>query len=122
MTADKDALLREALRLLDHFQGGEDCMCEYCLCCRRIEAALAAAPEQDGNIGVRIVCAANKTPDGSLILQVRHCAPPEHQQGFIDNKGNWHSREQAYVIAKAAGQIIRRCGGDEGKLFSENLY
>jgi hypothetical protein len=76
--------------------------------------------------------------DGTLILGVRHFdsimrdtieSYPEknfrtigHVQGFVDNKGVFHTREEAWVIADAAGQIIRRCGGDEGKLFSENLY
>lgn len=32
------------------------------------------------------------------------------------------TREEAHEVAKAAGQIIRRCGGDEHKLYSENLY
>jgi hypothetical protein len=74
------------------------------------------------DIGRRIVCAANKAPDGTVTLQVRHCAKPDEQQGFIDNKGNWLTREDAYVIALAANQILRRVGGDEGKLFSENIY
>jgi hypothetical protein len=43
-------------------------------------------------------------------------------QGFVDNKGNYLTREEALVIAKEQGQIIRRCGGDERELFSENLY
>ena len=44
------------------------------------------------------------------------------KQGFIDQFGKFHTREEAYVIAKAAGQIIHRCGGDDGVLYSENLY
>jgi hypothetical protein len=32
------------------------------------------------------------------------------------------TREEAFEVASAAGQIIRRVGGDDGKLFSENLY
>lgn len=46
-------------------------------------------------------------------------------QGFIDKRGKWLTREEAWVIAEAAGQIIRRVGGDEangGRLYSENLY
>lgn len=44
------------------------------------------------------------------------------EQGFIDQFGVFMSREEAYEVAKAAGQIKYRCGGDEGRLFSENLY
>jgi hypothetical protein len=46
-------------------------------------------------------------------------------QGFIDRHGKWLTREEAWVIAEAAGQIIREVGGDKingGRLFSENLY
>jgi len=44
------------------------------------------------------------------------------EQGFIDRKSNFLNREDAYIVAKNANQIIRQYGGDEGKLFSENLY
>lgn len=43
-------------------------------------------------------------------------------QGFIDQFGVFMTREEALVVAKAAKQIIRRCGGDERQLWSENLY
>lgn len=46
-------------------------------------------------------------------------------QGFVDRNRNYLTREQAWEVAKAAGQIIRRCGGDDsngGTLYSENLY
>jgi hypothetical protein len=91
----------------------------------------------------RIVCAANKDISGMIVLGVRHF--DEHmlkvlklaklprfsligvQQGFIDQRGVFLSREEAWLVAEAAGQIIRRVGGDMsadgvGKLFSENLY
>lgn len=75
----------------------------------------------------RIVCAAVKDSNGSIFLGVRHYdklmkAPKIGIQGFVDNRGEFHTREEAYVIAFDAGQIIRRCGGDDGRLFSENLY
>ena len=44
------------------------------------------------------------------------------EQGFIDQRGNFLTRQDAHVIATNSGQIVRRCGGDENKLFSENLY
>lgn len=78
-----------------------------------------------------IVCAANQEPSGNLILGVRHCDMIMHshrtdlrhtEQGFIDNFGNFLTREQAWVVAEAAGQIKYRVGGDTKRLFSENLY
>ena len=44
------------------------------------------------------------------------------EQGFIDNFGNFLTRQEAWIIAKKANQIKYRCGGDGIKLFSENLY
>lgn len=43
-------------------------------------------------------------------------------EGFIDQFGNFLTREEAHVIAVKQNQIIRRCGGDESRLYSENLY
>lgn len=47
------------------------------------------------------------------------------EQGFIDQHGEFLSRQEAWKVADAAGQIRRRVGSDgpDGKgLFSENLY
>ena len=44
------------------------------------------------------------------------------EQGFVDQRGMFMTREEAWAVAEAAGQIVRRCGGDGEKLFSENLY
>lgn len=89
----------------------------------------------------RVVCAANRCADGVVLLGARHWdmmmhkqadqiygdreIPKPVEQGFIDNRGNFLTREEAWKIAEANGQIIRRVGGDSmngGKLFSENLY
>lgn len=87
----------------------------------------------------RIVCAANKTIfTGEVIIGIRHYDSFMHiqyetrpslgnkvEQGFIDNKGNFLTRTEAWVIANDANQIIRRVGGDDangGTLYSENLY
>lgn len=83
----------------------------------------------------RIVCAAIADGEEHVICSVRHfdlrmhaqIADSKHfwgraVQGFIDNRGEFLTREQAFKVAMEAGQIIDRCGGDEGKLFSENLY
>lgn len=88
----------------------------------------------------RIVCAANRWQDGTIIIGIRHYCPimreniknfeASHgyelgkncEQGFIDQHGKFFNREMALRIAQQNNQIFRRCGGDETKLFSENLY
>jgi hypothetical protein len=85
----------------------------------------------------RVVCAAVRKGD-TIICSPRHfdrlmraiveafadegwdCTDLE--QGFVDQFGAFMTREEALVVAKAAGQIVRRCGGDEHRLYSENLY
>jgi hypothetical protein len=44
------------------------------------------------------------------------------QQGFLDQRGVFVSREEAWKIAREAEQIVRRVGGDGKRLYSENLY
>ena len=88
----------------------------------------------------RIVCAAMRCRNtGKIVCSVRHWDKlvrhviPNQQaahdfddeQGFVDNQYNFLDRHQAWKVAEAAGQIIRRCGGDtanDGTLYSENLY
>ena len=102
----------------------------------------------------RITCAANYHSGYGLLVSARHWDEQMHAQydaakeghdakrhadpaldaypeghlfaqGFIDKFGKFQTREQAWVIAEAAGQIIRRVGGDHingGRLYSENLY
>ena len=84
-----------------------------------------------------IVCAAIRNKDGRIICGARHYDGIMHrqvlsssdnwkinkiEQGFIDQKGVFLTREDAFLVAKEANQIIRDCGDDNGKLFSENLY
>lgn len=82
-----------------------------------------------------IVCAAIRDATGQVVSGVRHFDGVMHatiksmmsyttpwEQGFLDNAGRFLSREEAYLVAEAAGQIRRRVGGDNGRLFSENLY
>jgi len=83
----------------------------------------------------RIVCAAIKSIDGHIICGARHYDPlmraaiktstvdwKKADQGFVDQRGEYLTREEAWPIAEAAGQIIRRVGGDGERLYSENLY
>lgn len=86
----------------------------------------------------RVVCAAIRTKNGEIILGARHfdalmrrtndLAEEAYQgfrfaeQGFIDQKGIFMTREEAWDVAKNANQIIRECGSCEGALYSENLY
>ena len=85
----------------------------------------------------RVVCAANKHEyTGILILGVRHFDSLMHKQidllgfknhsfiqGFVDKHGKFLTREEAYIVAKEANQIIRKTGNpDEPVLYSEDLY
>lgn len=85
----------------------------------------------------RVVCAALRNRHGDIICSARHydsimlkhvAGSPAWreratvEQGFIDQRDIFMTREEAYTVALAACQIIRHCGGDDGVLFSENLY
>jgi hypothetical protein len=93
----------------------------------------------------RIVCAAIKsTTTGKIICGPRHsdCYIQlideinigTYEQGFVDQNCVFLSREEAWKVADAAEQILRKTGledyydsrkagiGDVGLLFSENLY
>jgi hypothetical protein len=85
----------------------------------------------------RVVSAAMLMEDGLVVAGVRHFSPDMRktlhriygdgyhllvkEQGFIDNKYQFLSREAAHKVAEAAGQIIRQTG-TSWTLFSENLY
>lgn len=87
-------------------------------------------------ITARIVCAAIKNALGSVICAPRHFDGVMHaqiamhaqdgwkqaEQGFVDQRGRFLTREEAFLIANAAKQIVRRVGGDDRCLYSENLY
>lgn len=89
----------------------------------------------------RVVCAANRLPDGRLLLGARHFDRlMTHQayvlrkrysrgeiatseQGFIDQWGDFLTRTEVWEVAVAADQIRRRGPGFDGpELYSENLY
>jgi len=46
----------------------------------------------------------------------------ESVQGFLTNKNRFVDREEAYLIAEAAGQLNDRPRGGSLQLFSEDLY
>ncbi|MDO8611101.1 MAG: hypothetical protein Q7R95_11300 [bacterium] len=97
-----------------------------------------------------IVCAAMRDNKSGLIIcgprhydlamraQIKAIYNDYHtdfEQGFVDQYSNFYTREQAWKIADAMGQIRRPFGleqdyntprkaniGDEGVLFSESLY
>lgn len=84
----------------------------------------------------RIVCAANKTPLGFIILGARHSdeimvktaksmqsSLDNAEQGFYTNWQRFVTREEAMVIAKEQGQIYRPEGThNPDVLYSECLY
>lgn len=91
--------------------------------------------EQEECIPRRVVCAANMFPDGTIILGARHWDPFMREQakayglskggvkqGFIDQLGAFMTREEAWLVAEAAGQITYRGNWGSGVLYSENLY
>lgn len=88
----------------------------------------------------RIVCAAIRADDGSILVGIRHYSSDMisqlmarndaekfknksgKAQGFVDQRGNFYTREQAWGVAFRANQIVREVEGCFGKLYSENLY
>jgi hypothetical protein len=86
----------------------------------------------------RIVSAANRLSCGLIVTGARHCDKlmnaqaraaglnlTRSEQGFVNQRGEYLSRTEAWQVAKTANQIIFRCGGDTsdgGALYSENLY
>ena len=93
-----------------------------------------------------IVCAAMRQ-DGFIVAGARHFDTVMRatilalklgntlwEQGFIDQFGKFYTREEAWKVADKNGQIRRGTGfesftnprksgiGDDGVLFSENLY
>lgn len=88
-----------------------------------------------------IVSAANKSPDGLVIMCVRHGCDlffgvvdtifdsdkryHDWEQGFVTSNYRFVDRNEAWRIAMKQNQIKHRVGGDSsngGTLYSENLY
>ena len=84
----------------------------------------------------RIVCAACIDDRGIMVIGPRHWDMVMHEQnkfvridahkaeqGFIDQRGCYLNRTEAFKVAMAAGQILHKSGNPDSKeLFSEDLY
>lgn len=93
----------------------------------------------------RVVCAALRADDGTLVIGIRHYSTDmmtqihamllegvkfHHRhgvdQGFVDQHGVYMDRHEAYQVAHAAGQIVypNACTQNESgfELYSEGLY
>lgn len=82
-----------------------------------------------------VVCAANRhTFTQRIILGARHWdklmrSALQHgedhvlwEQGFVDQWGQFLTREEAWKVAVEKGQIRRQIDTPEGTLYSEHLY
>lgn len=81
----------------------------------------------------RIVCAALRLGD-QIIAGPRHYDRIMHQQiaeriewaraeqGFLDQRGTFYNRWEAWLIADFAHQIINYLPDCDGTLYSEHLY
>ena len=82
-----------------------------------------------------VVCAANRWPDGLIVLGVRHYCPLMHssldrmgiteraeEQGFVDQWGNFMTRDEALAVVKMTNQPLRTPYDKWDTLYSENLY
>ena len=94
--------------------------------------------------GHRVVAAALRLTDGLIVIGVRHFCGlmiaqleamgisegkhPQllgHDQGFVDNKFKYLTREEAYRVALAASQFDPNdpiYSGSRGTLYSEDLW
>jgi hypothetical protein len=106
------------------------------------EATPAVKIDDDRSFGLienrpRIACAAEKSSATDFIIAgVRHNdrlmvnswdqlvggRPKDVIQGFVDNMGGFHTREEAMILAKSSGQTLINLNIGQVKLFSENLY
>ena len=88
----------------------------------------------------RIVCAAIRAEDNSVLVGIRHYSGDMYSQisarkdgekftnrsgddqGFVDQKGKYYTRKEAWIIAKENEQIIRIVNAQKEVLYSEHLY
>lgn len=109
--------------------------------CENQRGSASALSERTGSAPRRVVCAAYMMDDGLIVTGARHFSPDmratmkriygdkyhlrrnreHHEGGFIDQFGEYLTREEAWKIAEANGQIWREVA-PKGTLYSENLY
>lgn len=96
---------------------------------------------KEGEWQRRVVAAANKYGDVIVVADRHHSllmnsqlrilkeagvitTTHSREQGFIDNQGNFLTREEAAIVAKEAGQVnqVRLKNTPFNQLFSEDLY
>lgn len=90
----------------------------------------------------RIVCAALRADDGEILPGIRHYSADMHRaislrtdgakfkrlhgdnQGFVDTKGRYLNRQEAYLVALKTNQILFDVDNATANktLYSENLY
>lgn len=91
----------------------------------------------------RVVCAACKFEDGTIILGIRHWdvfmtkqakalgfrGMAEHEQGFVDQRGNFLSRKEALEVVRSTGQYFdpqrnshHNTAAKCVELYSEGIY
>jgi hypothetical protein len=109
-----------------------------------MSSSAPSLPQETEAPARRVVCAAIRAADGDVLLGIRHYSRDMHRQiearhdgekfahrhdpdqGFVDQFGVYMTREEAYPVAKASGQLWRPEGCGEGldgpKLYSEGLY
>lgn len=87
-----------------------------CAACRKGEIIIAGARHFD-----KVMLSQIRAIDGGLFPG----AGAKFEEGFIDQFGDFLTREEAMVVAMAAGQSVdveRGCNGLKETLFSEGLY
>ena len=87
-----------------------------CAACKRGDTIIAGARHFD-----KVMISQIKAIEGEL----KGGGGAQWTEGFIDQFGDFLTREEAMKIAIAAGQkvdIERGCGGNPHTLFSEGLY
>lgn len=83
-----------------------------CAACRKDDVIVAGARHYDKVMR-------------SQLKAMNEPTPVEWEEGFIDQFGDFLTREEAMEIAQAAGQKVdveRGCGGQQNTLYSEGLY
>lgn len=81
---------------------------------------IVCAAMRQGNI----IVAGARHFDSIMLSQIKAMNIPKRdwEQGFIDQYGNFLTREEAWGVADTAGQIKKVISGMKGLLWSENLY